>query len=545
MEKLIIISLALFAFADADNNSRVTQTVTRNLRGRVTITSEHYPDKTEEGLKQENLSKKTPLVDHPHKPNKRHGHALGHLQMHKMAKDGHLKHVDVDLEHWEERTDLTDDIKHEIEDFIEDHEEEVYGQEDKTPLQTHHHGHAHGHLHMHKMAKDGHLKHVDVDLEHWEERNDLTDDMVHEIEDFIEDHDEVVHGYEDDEGNTTSEAVEDRRPQEERANERLDHEDVKEVIVLPTGMNYHYNQSLYDDLLTAPFDIYSEIFQDLPFDSESSFPVFAIPGWQKRLGVFSCFGKVSESFIFENLQFLLQWKDILGASDGVSMDLYEYMTTHEFEADLIIAKGHKGEGIIPHLALVISYYQFGTKKKVLIPFARIGDFFDDTSEKHLADEEVKEMELEALHEMIQSKRSNSTLFSDTHLAESTDLAEGYATVEALHFQKLFQLLIRRSFLFSFGYADCLMQDEPDNLRKCLDDTFIDVVKLETTVRGALDDQVVEMISIVNERSHVQNVEACVSFQNNMGSIYEAASCSNMLELGSVVTINNPFRSQLQ
>ncbi|KAL3933000.1 MAG: hypothetical protein SGBAC_010592 [Bacillariaceae sp.] len=519
------------AFADAEKNSRVTQRVTRNLRGRVTITSEHYPDKTEEGLKPDNLNKLNPLVDHPHQ--KHHGHAHGHLSMHKMAKDGHLKHVDIDLEHWEERTDLTDDMTHQIEDFITDHEKEVYGDEPRTSQKQSqkHHGHAHGHLNMHKMAKDGHLKHVDIDLEHWEERTDLTDDMTHQIEDFIADHEAEVYGDEEGEEEDTS---------SQQAQERLD---VKEVIVLPTGMNYHYNQSLYDDLLTAPFDIYSEIFQDLPFDSKSSFPVFAIPGWEKRLGVFSCFGKVSESFIFENLQFLLQWKDILGASDGVSMELYEYMTNHEFEADLIIAKGHKGEDIIPHLALVISYYQFGTKKKVLVPFARLGDFFDDTSEKHLADEAVREMEVEALHELIQSKRTNSTLFSDTDILENTDQAQGYATVETLHFQKLFQLLIRRTFLFSFGYADCLMQDEPDSLRKCLDDTFTNVVKLETNVRGALDDQVMEMVSIVNERSHAKTLEACVSFQNNMGSIYEAASCSNMLELGTVVA--NPLRSQLR
>jgi hypothetical protein len=225
------------------------------------------------------------------------------------------------------------------------------------------------------------------------------------------------------------------------------------------------------------------------------------------------------------------------------MELYEYMTTHEFEANLIIAKGHKGADIIPHLAIVISYYQFGTKKKVMVPFARIGDFFDDTSEKHLANEEVKEMEMDALHEMIQSKRSNSTLFSES-FPENIDRAQGYATVETLHFRKLFQLLIRRSFLFSFGYADCLMQDELDDLRKCLDDTFTNVVKLETNIRGALDDQVAEMIAIVNERSHVKTIEACVSFQNNMGSINDASSCSNMLDLGSVVA-SRPLRSQIR
>ena len=474
MKRILAILIFGVALVDGESNPRVTHTVTRNLRGRVTITSEHYPSKTEEGLKSENIKRKNPLVDHPHTP------------------------------------------------------------QDHVPRK--HHGHAHGHLNMHKIAKDGHLKHVDIDLEHWEERTDLTEEMVHQIEDFIADHEEEVYGHDDGE----EEYIRARNGQTQSQFQK----DVNETVVLPTGMNYHYNQSMYDNLLNAPFEIYSQIFRGLRFNTEKYFPVFAVPSWQKRIGVFAGFGKVAETFIFENLQFLLQWKDILGASDGVSMELYEYITSHDFEANLIIARGHKGDDIIPHLALVISYYQFGTKKNVLIPFARIGDFFDDTSEKHLADEEVKEMEMDALHEMILSKRSNSTLFSKEIFSESSDRAQGYATVETLHFQKLFQLLIRRTFLFSFGYADCLMQDEPDNLRNCLDETFTSTVKLETSVRGALDDQIVEMISIVDERSHAKTVEACVPFQNNMGSISDAASCSSMLDLGSVIA-RSSLRSQVQ
>lgn len=402
---------------------------------------------------------------------------------------------------------------------------------------------------------------TDLDINHIDE-NDVPPEVLQNMEDFMfshyepphdhhssidESHHSIHHGHHHLEGSHhhhadpehfgKHQAVEDHHLHHRRAPHR--HESSQKVI-LPTGFDSHYNQTLYHRLLDAPFDIYESIF-DHHIWGESSFPVFAVPEWSSHAtGLFSSFGKSGDSLIFENLQFLLKWHDILEASDGVTTELYDYMSHHDFHANLIIGKAHQEKDDTAHIALVVSYYQFGSRKHVLVPFARIEDFFDNASVDFLKDPDTKDLETSALKEMIYSKRSSnntSSFFSAAAMNATKDEGgsgdrreEAMGIIEGMHFQKLFQLLIRRTFLFSFGYADCLMQEEPGFLRQCLDDTYSSVVKMETNVRGALDDQVVEQLAVVNGQLHTKLAEACVDG-------YSSGSCDDhmMMDLGTLAT----------
>jgi hypothetical protein len=487
---LSVLATALLPFANGDDHPRKTETITTNLRGGNVVRKRiSYPDKTDEGMKPENLEKVNLLIDQ-----KLHHHAHGHLHLRQMSEDGKVKDMDVDMDNLDEN-DIPPEVLHNIEDFMFSYSEAPHDhQSHESPAhQSMHHGHPHREdLHAHQ-----------ADPQHFDKHHAVKDHHHHK---------------------------------------RTTHDDkASRKVILPTGFDSHYNRTLYHRLLVAPFEIYADIF-DHHFWGETSFPVFAVPDWQNRTGIFSGFGKSGDSLIFENMQFLLHWHDIIGASDGVSQELYEYMSDHDFHASLIIGKAHQELAETAHLALVVSYYQFGSKKNVLIPFARIEDFFDDTSEQHLKNSDTKDLEMSALHEMIRAKRSNSTSFNNPAMNNSDERIEAFGVIEAFHFQKLFQLLIRRTFLFSFGYADCLMQ-EPDYLRQCLDDTYSSVVKMETNVRGALDDQIVEQLAVVNDRLHTKVAEACVSFQNMGASLYGSRSCDDTLDLGTLIT--TPFKGKLQ
>jgi hypothetical protein len=208
------------------------------------------------------------------------------------------------------------------------------------------------------------------------------------------------------------------------------------------------------------------------------------------------------------------------------------MKDNHYHASLIIGKSFGKSGEVPFLGLVLSYYQYGAEKNVLIPFGKLEDFFDDTSEKHLLDPETKSLEMAALQDMLEQKRENSTAFFHPALKISEDRKQRLEDLEIIHFQKLFQLLIRRSFLFSFGYADCLMS-EPHDLRHCIDDTYYAVVKMETSVRGALDDQIIEQLSEINDTFHAKVSEACIMVQGSgTGMMYGSGSCADVNDLTS-------------
>ncbi|KAG7350799.1 hypothetical protein IV203_010159 [Nitzschia inconspicua] len=295
---------------------------------------------------------------------------------------------------------------------------------------------------------------------------------------------------------------------------------------LPTGLDKHYNQTLYEELHNAPFVIYERTFGNPVEGRESSFPVFIVPEWKNSTGIFSGFSRTATPLIFENMQFLLTWDDIVQASSGAHEDLIQFMEDSNFHSTLIIGKAlSEDSSHIPFLGLMVSYYQ-NTMKHILVPFATLDNFFHDTSEQHLLSEDTRHLEHDALHEMLDEERINN---STVHFLSHPDLIIGHdhqqdlQDLEAAHFRRLFQLLIRRSFLFSFGYADCL-KTEPYQLRDCLDDTFSIVVKMETTVRGALDEQLIHELSGINERLSSKVGEACVSVSGIGGAIYGAGSC---------------------
>jgi hypothetical protein len=294
---------------------------------------------------------------------------------------------------------------------------------------------------------------------------------------------------------------------------------------LPTGIDKHYNHSLYEELHNAPFVIYERTFGN-PVEGRDSFPVFIVPEWKNTTGIFSGFSRTATPLIFENMQFLLTWEDIVQASSGAHEDLIQFMEENNFHSTLLIGKGlSEDSSHTPFLGLMVSYYQ-NTMKHILVPFATLDNFFHDTSEQHLMSEDIKHLEHDALHEMLDEERiNNSTIHAFSH----PDMILGHAhqqdlqDLEAAHFRRLFQLLIRRSFLFSFGYADCL-KTEPYSLRDCLDDTFSIVVKMETTVRGALDDQLIQELSGISESLNSKVSDACISVSGVGGTMYGAGSC---------------------
>ncbi|MGK3734761.1 MAG: hypothetical protein ACI8RD_001608 [Bacillariaceae sp.] len=310
----------------------------------------------------------------------------------------------------------------------------------------------------------------------------------------------------------------------------------KSLHILPTGENT-YNHSLFEELHSAPFEIYESSLGQGKEEREDSFPVFIVPDWKRdTTGVFSGFSRTATPLAFQNIQFLLSWDDIVEASTGAEDSLVDFLDESNFEASLFIGKTLGAESHVPFLGLMVSYEQ-RSQKNVMIPFAKLENFFHDTSEKHLLSDSIKHLEHDALHGMLDEERSSSkssnnatNSFFHHEIIHGTNQKEQLEDIEAIHFRRLFQLLIRRTFLFSFGYADCL-KVEPHNLRQCLDDTFSLVVQMEASIRGALDDLLVEELGSVTKTNSSSRVsEACISASS--GS-YGTGDCSAFEGLGGV------------
>ena len=303
------------------------------------------------------------------------------------------------------------------------------------------------------------------------------------------------------------------------------HEDT--VPVLPLGAE-HYNHSLFEELHNAPFELYEATLDDEEerVEREPSFPVFIVPDWPRETAAataggttFAAFSRTAQPLKFENLQTLLTWEEIVAASSGAGTDapLVEFMDDCDFAATLFIGKllrnGRDSDDSrsrrveeeqlpppVPFLGVLVSYQQRQSRKNILIPFAKIDHFFHDTSEEYLLHPTTVQLEHAALHNMLDAARSSasSSLSASTITNTNTTTLRSPPTPPppettnelvdasaAVHYRRLFQLLIRRTFLFSYGYADCL-QVEPETLRECLDDTFRLVVQMEASVREALD-----------------------------------------------------------
>lgn len=308
----------------------------------------------------------------------------------------------------------------------------------------------------------------------------------------------------------------------------------KNQHLLPnSNADEHFNETLFEQLYMSPFDLYENAV-GYKLEEEDPFPILNMPTWYNVTGVFSAFSKTVTPLIFENLQILLDWESIKAASPVVSNELQQFITDSNFHTNVIIGKCFGKLETQSFLGLVLSYYQFGVEKNVLIPFAKIGDFFDETytSHHHILDRDTRNLEIDALHQLLEQE-GNST--SQHRLLQLSDTrAEQLENLEIVRFQKLFQVLIRRSFLFSFGYADCLHQ-EPYDLRACLDNTFVHVVERETTMRGALDEQLFHELEEINRVFHSHVSEACISVQGSGIDPLHAGSCSDIQDLRRFVT----------
>lgn len=292
----------------------------------------------------------------------------------------------------------------------------------------------------------------------------------------------------------------------------------KSKIKLPSGtLGRAFNSSLYEELANAPFEIYESAFDIRDEEREDSFPVFIVQDWRKdTTGVYSGYSRTATSFTFQNMKVLLTWNDIVEASTGADRDLSQFIQRNKFEASLFIGKTlDEHVSHVPFLGLIVSYHQ-KSQKNILVPFGKLENFFDDTSEKYFMSDSVQHLEHDALHELLDAERLNnnstSSFFHPEIVANTrnSNRKEQLEDLEAIHFRKLYQLLIRRTFLFSFGYADCL-REEPHSLRACLDDTFALVIQMEATVREALDDELIQELAKITELTKDSKLrEACVS-----------------------------------
>ena len=315
-----------------------------------------------------------------------------------------------------------------------------------------------------------------------------------------------------------SEIIDDQEesPEEVMHRQRMRNDESK--VVLPSGaFDRVFNSSLYEELHNAPFEIYESAFDLHQEERDDSFPVFIVKDWQKdKTGVYSGFSRTATPFVFQNMQVLLPWKDIVEASTGADKELSRFIEKNNFEASLFIGKTI-GESVsdVPFLGLIVSYHQ-KSQKHILVPFGKLEHFFHDTSEKYLLSESIQYLEHDTLHKMLDEERANKnstdTFFHSEIVVDTRNniRKEQLEDIEAIHFRKLYQLLIRRTFLFSFGYADCL-REEPHTLRACLDDTFSLVVQMESTVRDAMDDELIEQLGKMTKLTKDSKLrEACVS-----------------------------------
>jgi len=325
----------------------------------------------------------------------------------------------------------------------------------------------------------------------------------------------------------------------------------KSLHSLPTGtLGREFNSSLYEDLHNAPFEIYESVFDTGGEEREDSFPVFIVPDWKKdATGVFSGFSRTATPLAFQNMKFLLSWNDIVEASTGAEEGLINFIYRNKFEASLFIGKTLGEQQNVPFLGLVVSYHQ-NSQKNIFVPFAKLENFFHDASEKYLLSESTADLEHDALHQMLDEARasySSSTFFHPDIVADTNNnnKKEELEDIEALHFRRLFQLLIRRTFLFSFGYADCL-KEEPHNLRDCLDDTFSLVIQMEASVREALDGQLMEELATVTKLTKASPLrEACISVTPGTYGIDECSDSRRFRGLGGSAKFSTLATSTLR
>jgi hypothetical protein len=505
--KLVVVATSFLlqeVFVLSVASTTVTRT-TQQLRGRPVIHTRivhKTPGENQREGQQQHIVED--FVD----PNHRHGHHI--LRMRGSARNGKTKDFEIDLTALDERKKS---------------KSKENGSHVRGPAHNHHQGNQVGSSNESRRDRSNPNGHHLIDKHEKVEDNDHQHHPHHLRHESYERSHGGAHA---DGSNSTHFPQTEPTPQRKTATTTI-------PVSLPTGFDEHFNQSLYDDLHSAPFEIYESVFGH-PLERRDSFPVFIVPEWKNSTGVFSGFSRTATPLVFENMNFLLQWEDISGYSTGVDDDLLHFMKDTNFHSSVIIGKafGENGKQMA-FLGLLVSYVQ-STLKNILVPFAKVDNFFHDSAVEPMMSDSTKYLDLESLHEMLDEKRSNDTsLFYHPAMQVTDERKDRVEHLELMHFRRLFQLLIRRSFLFSFGYADCL-KNEPRDLRNCLDKTFSIVVRFETSIRGALDEQIEEELSEMNEMSdHGKVREACMS-ASGAGAIYGMGSCDNNFGgLGAFIT----------
>ena len=533
------------------------------LRGRRNVDAVHTrvtrpTTRSDNGLRGEAVIL-DPLVE-PHHSISQHSKAH-RIKLRGTSHDGHTREVTVNLEKVEHHVNpksmlLHNNHKHGH--YSHQHAHHERGYEYHGDEQYHYHHHHHHHSATENIASSIHRE--DNNLHHMNMARSESEEKHLWVQDEVPEHVHHMHVVQS-ESNEKNLWVQDEEPEqihhmhmveskkgekdmwvEDEESEHAQPENTKssnkpkrqeptkkkqESIPL---VKLGFNETLYELLHNAPFDIYEKAMGH-GLDEDESFPVFTMPTWYNVTGVFSGFSKAATPLIFENAQFLLGWDNMMEASNGASDSLMEIIEESNFHASLIVGKSFGFSGVSSFLGLVMSYYQFGVQKNVLVPFARVEDFFDDVSD--YKDPSTKDLEMAALHDMLAQKENNSTN-PNPILQLRDERIEEMENLEAIRFQRLFQALIRRSFLFSFGYADCLGHD-PYHLRECLDDVYASLIKQETNIRTALDKELATHMARINESFHSHVSEACIMVQGEIGGPgFGAGSCYDLGDLRTFV-----------
>lgn len=472
------------------------------LRGNKAVVHKRtlHPHQTEEAKKPENLVHRDPLVE-PH-----HKHTA---KLRGTSRSGKVKEVIVDFDKIESFLHQASDIHHEhlYHHYYGHHKEETHTTTEQQEAETR--------SRPNQKNPKTIEHHADMPPRTSQEKKAGEEQPIPIAQPAAQ-------------GSTTEGAPKIRRAGRSQAKRG------QNLHLLPhSNSDEHFNQTMFEQLYMSPFDLYENALGH-KLEEEDPFPVLTMPTWYNVTGVFSAFSKTVTPLIFENSQILLDWESIKAASPVVSNELHQFISDSNFHTNVIIGKCFGKRETQSFLGLVLSYYQFGVEKNVLIPFAKVEDFFDETytSHHHILDKDTRNLEIDALHQLLEQKGNHTSQHRLFQLRDTR--VEQLENLEIVRFQQLFQVLIRRSFLFSFGYADCLHQD-PYGLRACLDNTFVHVVDRETSMRGALDEQLLRELEEINRDFHSRVSEACISVQGSGQDPLRAGDCSNIQDLRQFVT----------
>lgn len=294
---------------------------TRMLRGKPIVhtrTVKKSEVNEEDGSRQQGLRAAEKLVDPHSDPNHHYAKVRG------KNSQGERKAVVLDL------NQLEDKLPHDAAILTQNHN---HFQHDEGAATHNTHIH-HGHRLDHQLHHDAHASHF--------ERHEQVEQH----------HQHKYHQHNNTEG-------EDHGNNDGNSESKRD----RSMYALPTGLESHFNQTLFNNLHNAPFKIYEEAIGRRP--ETDSFPVFVLPEWHHLTGVFTGFSRKADPLIFENTQFLLEFEDMVAASNGVDEELADFIENNNFHSSLIIGKSIGNGASVPFIVWWFHIISTGLRRTFL------------------------------------------------------------------------------------------------------------------------------------------------------------------------------------